>query len=562
MTAYTETKIKKIQHIKFLENIGIKVAKENKRSLTIYVKIRDLFDYESTISKEDLTLIPSILSINPNAKKQRKRKKDKSKKDNIISYPFLQLEYGQNGSVTELSNPIETYSHILGKTITAIYDAASFSHRLEHIYDFLFGDYKLPILQGAIQKDDLKELKNFYTDPNTDEPIDITGMSSKEIFKAYPHIKKEYLDYEMCVVVQVSGLNAKTISRNNKFVNSGESFSSWEAFRSCEDPVVNYISNFSFQTNEEENDKLVHSLYRVDNNLETDKVDKGIILTGEADKNASYFENGCYLYINAISAVKKTPVKDWPNLVEKEVQTKIMELSTVNLKISKWISRMNDNGKMFFESVKKMPKDFNSFYLLTQIISDIELRFDGEFKIIDNDWTKFAQRIDDIHNVLANSDGSLSEKTWKSNAPNDQGYPISKYRTKANLLNFGRRLVLDTLYDTSKNDLDLGKLGIVVKPLTGLSAETKREVQSSQTKNEKVYCDINEKYYDMKDLEFCHIEAKSFGLFNDSQVNDSENIRLAHRGYNRMMGKMNYNDFKAYYKSNSATIDKQLNLAA
>ena len=105
-------------------------------------------------------------------------------------------------------------------------------------------------------------------------------------------------------------------------------------------------------------------------------------------------------------------------------------------------------------------------------------------------------------------------------------------------------------------------MGIVVKPLAGLSAETKREVQSSQTKNEKVYCDISEEYYDMKDLEFCHIEAKTFGIFNDSQVNDSENIRLAHRRYNRMMGTMNYNDFKAHYKSNSATIDKQLNLAA
>ena len=540
----------------------VNIAKENKRAVTIYIKIIDLFDYESKMSKEELASIPTILCINPNAKKQRKRKKDKSKKDNIISYPFLQLEYGQNGTVTELSNPIETYSHILGKTITAKYDAASFSHRLEHIHDFLFGDYKLPILQGAIQKDDLKELKNMYKDPNTDEPIDITGMSSTEIFKAYPHIKEEYLDYEMCVVVQVSGLNAKTISRNNKFVNSGESFSSWEAFRSCEDPVVNYISNFSFQTNEKQNDKLVHPLYKVENNLETDKVDKGIILTGEADKNASYFENGCYLYINALSAVKKTPVKDWSSLVEREVQTKIMEITTVNPKISKWISRMNDNGKMFFESVKKMPKDFNSFHLLTQIISDIELRFDGEFKIIDNDWTKFAERIDDIHSVLHHSNGSLSEKTWKPNAPNNQGYPISKYRTKANLLNFGRRLVLDRLYNTSKNDLDLGKLGIVVKPLTGLSAETKRKVQSSQTKNEKVYCDISGKFYDMKDLEFCHIEAKTFGIFNDVQVNDSENIRLAHRRYNRHMGTMNYNDFKEYYKDNSVTINEQLNLAA
>ena len=540
----------------------VDTAKESRRAKTVFVKIRDLFDYESTMSREELTLIPSIHSINPNAKKQRKRKKDKSKKDNIISYPLCQIEYGQNGTVTELSNPIEIYSHILGKTITANYDASSFSHRLEHIYDFLYGDYKLPILQGAIQKDDLKELKNLYSDPNTNEPIDITGMSSKEIFKAYPHIKKEYLDYEMCVVIQVSGLSVKTISRNNKFVNSGESFSPWEAFRSCEDFVVNYISNFSFQTNEEENDKLVHPLYKVENNLETDKVDKGIILTGEADKNASYFENACYLFINALSAVKKTPVKDWSSLVEREVQTKIMEITTVNPKISKWISRMNDNGKMFFESVKKMPKDFNSFHLLTQIISDIELRFGGEFKVIDNDWTKFAERIDDIHNVLANSNGSLSEKTWKPNAPNNQGYPISKYRTKANLLNFGRRLVLDRLYDTSKNDLGLGKLGIVVKPLAGLSAETKREVQSSQTKNEKVYCDISEEYYDMKDLEFCHIEAKTFGLFNDAQVNDSENIRLAHRRYNRHMGTMNYNDFKVYYKKNKATLDEQLNLVA
>ena len=43
----------------------VDIAKETKRSVTIYIKIRDLFDYESTMSKEQLASIPTILCIKP-----------------------------------------------------------------------------------------------------------------------------------------------------------------------------------------------------------------------------------------------------------------------------------------------------------------------------------------------------------------------------------------------------------------------------------------------------------------------------------------------------------------
>ena len=539
----------------------IKVSKQTKRTATIFVKIRDLFNYESKLSREELEQIPSILSINPNAKKQRKRKKDKTKKDNVICYPFIQMEYGQNGMVTELKEPKEVYSHILGKTITAKFDASSFSHRLEYLYDFLHGDYKTPILSGAIQKSDLKELKNFYKDPNTNEPIDISNMSCKEIFK-YSHIKEDFLDYKMCIVVQAPNLNPETISRNNKFVNSGESFSPWEAFRSSEHAVINYISDLSFQTNEKKNDEKLHPLYELQNNLDIETADKGIILKDEVDKNASYFENACYLFVNSLYAVNKKPVMSWTQLSERDMQSRIMAIEEVANPVANWMSRMNDYGYLFFQSVKKIPKDFISFHLLTYIINDIELKFDGKFKIRENDWTKFAEKIDKIHDTLHSSSKLLFEKTWKESAPDDQTYPISKYRTKKNLLNFGLRLVLDYLYDTSKDDLGLSKLDIIVKPRTSLSNSTKNEVRTRQTVDTEIKCDINGRFYSIEDLEYCHIEAHSFGIFNDSQVNEKENIRLAHRRYNRMMGTMNYNDFKKSYKSNPNKIDEQLNLVA
>ena len=71
-----------------------------------------------------------------------------------------------------LAEPKEIFSHILNKNITALFDASSISHRLEYIFDFLNGNYSTPILQGTIQKQTLKELKEFYKNPNTDEPID------------------------------------------------------------------------------------------------------------------------------------------------------------------------------------------------------------------------------------------------------------------------------------------------------------------------------------------------------------------------------------------------------
>ena len=47
--------------------------------------------------------------------------------------------------------------------------------------------------------------------------------------------------------------------------------------------------------------------------------------------------------------------------------------------------------------------DFISFHLLTYIISDIELRFGGKFQIRENDWTKFAEKMDKIHDTLHSS---------------------------------------------------------------------------------------------------------------------------------------------------------------
>ena len=544
--------------IKHFEKLGLNIVKKTKRSFTIYIKIRDFFDYDSSLSKEELKTIPSIYTINPNAKKQRKRKVDKSKKDNIICYPFMQLEFGQTGCISMLAEPKEIFSHILNKDITALFDASSISHRLEYIFDFLNGNYSTPILQGTIQKQTLKELKEFYKNPNTDEPIDLSNKTANDIFKNCPEAKEDYLNYEFPIVIEMPGLDPKTVGRNNRFKNSGESFNTWEAFRSTETEVINYISDFSFQTNVTENDKNVHELFTTANII--DKEDKGLILTDEVDKDASFFENGCYLYYQALSAVNKLPVSEWNHLKEKEVIDKIQNIETVNPKMSSWIKRMCDNGVHFFNNVKKLPKDFRSFQMMIYIIHEIERIFDGQFKIIDNDWSKFCKRIDDIHNTLSNSSGFLYEKTWKSSAGDDQTFPISKYRAKNHLLHFGVRLVLDRLFDTTKDDYGLNELGIRVKSLKSLSAENKRIIITAQTKDEKVFCDISNRPYSLNELEFCHIEGNSFGVLNEKQVNEPKNIRLAHRRYNRMMGTLNYHSFKEIYKTNFKRIDEQLNL--
>ena len=221
---------------------------------------------------------------------------------------------------------------------------------------------------------------------------------------------------------------------------------------------------------------------------------------------------------------------------------------------------MCDNGVHFFNNVKKLPKDFRSFQMMIYIIHEIERIFDGQFKIIDNDWSKFCKRIDDIHNTLSNSSEFLYEKTWKPSAGDDQTFPISKYRAKNHLLHFGVRLVLDRLFDTTKDDYGLNELGIRVKSLKSLSAENKRIIITAQTKDEKVFCDISGRSYSLNELEFCHIEGNSFGVLNEKQVNEPKNIRLAHRRYNRMMGTLNYHSFKEIYKTNFKKIDEQLNL--
>ena len=106
----------------------------------------------------------------------------------------------------------------------------------------------------------------------------------------------------------------------------------------------------------------------------------------------------------------------------------------------------------------------------------------------------------------------------------------------------------------------LTELGVVVQSLKQLSADDKRSIITKQTKDEEIICDISGRPYPMDELEYCHIEANSMGLLNSTEVNEPENIRLAHRKYNRMMGTMNYNAFKEHYNSNSKTIDTQLML--
>ena len=103
-------------------------------------------------------------------------------------------------------------------------------------------------------------------------------------------------------------------------------------------------------------------------------------------------------------------------------------------------------------------------------------------------------------------------------------------------------------------------MGVRVKSLKSLSAENKRIIRTSQTKNEEVICDISNRPYSFDELEFCHIEADSFGVLNEKQVNEPKNIKLAHRKYNRMMGTLNYHSFKEVYMKNSKRIDEQLDL--
>ena len=539
------------------------IIKETDRSHMATVSFRDFYNYETSLTKEELKEFPNITNIDLNPKRQRKRKKNKPKKDNIICYPFCQTEFGQIGGITKLDEPKEVYSHILGKNITALYESASISHRVEYIYDFLHGDYKTPILQGTIQKVNLKELKDFYKDPDNGEACDLTNKTSEQIFEMSEKAKTDYLEYKMVLLVSVANLHPETISRNNMWLNMGESFEVWEEFRCANISVIDYISDFSFQTNEKKNDKGVHPLYSLENNTtEVDNVDKGLVLKNQPDKNANYFEHGCYMYFKAMSAVKNKPVDKWPTENPALVRDRLSALEEPTKAITAWIKRMNDFTLEFFNVIgdgkDDLPKDFISCDLLTHIIYNIEQTSGGKFKMAENDWSKFAQRINEICQTLTNSSDLILEKAWKPSS--DTTYPVFKFRTKNNLLNFGLRLVLDSLYDTSKPDLGLTELGVVIEPRKMLSADDKRKIRTRQTKGEKIICDISGEAYPIDELEYCHIEAKSFGMLNSEEVNEPENIRLAHRRYNRMMGTMNYNVFKKHYDSNSVIIDTQLRL--
>jgi hypothetical protein len=539
------------------------IIKETDRSHMAAVSFRDFFNYETSLTKEELKQFPNITNIDLNPKRQRKRKKNKAKKDNIVCYPFCHTEFGQIGGVTKLDKPKVVKSHILGKEITALYEASSISHRVEYIYDFLHGNYRTPILQGTIQKVNLKELKDFYRDPDTGEAYDFTNKTSEEIFEMSEKGKTDYLEYKMVLLVSESGLHPETISRNNMWLNMGESFEVWEEFRCANIPVVDYISDFSFQTNNKDIDRGVHPIYSLENNpKEIEKDDKGLVLKNQPDKNANFFEHGCYLYFKAMSAVKNKPIDRWPTQNPTQVRDRLSALTEPTKSITSWIKRMNDFGLDFFNEIgdgkNDLSKDFISFDYLIYIIYDIEQKFGGKFKM--NDWSKFAKRINEIFQTLSNSSDLLLEKTWMPSAGDKQTYPVFKFRTKNNLLNFGLRLVLDRLYDTKKEDLGLSALGVVVEPRKVLSAEDKRKIRTRQTKGEEIICDISGKAYPIDELEYCHIDAKSFGLLNSTEVNEPENIRLAHWKYNRMMGTMNYNAFKKHYKSNSKTIDTQLML--
>ena len=540
------------------------IIQQNATHTTYLIKIRDFFNYESNATFEEMADFPNVTNVNPNAKKQRKRKKDKSKKDNIICYPFLGLPFGQIAGVNALSTPKVVKSHILRKSIKAFYDASSISHRIEQIYDFLHGDYKTPILQGALQKDNLKELTFKYQNPVTAQSIDISNCTASEIFSKCEQAKNDYLNYEMFITVESSEMNANTRSRNNKFINSGGGFEHWEMLRAFENEVINYISDISFQTNEEENDKDVHPLFALENNVNSNDLDKGLVLKDEKDKNASFFENTCYLYYKSMSAVQKFPIEQWPNETEKLVTDMLCSLPYPTKEAKSWIKDMCDYGVKFFNEIGNtkhdLDKDFNSFTLLIYVIYTIEQKFGGKFKMAENDWSKFAKRINDICRTLTNSNKLLFESTWKPTTAADQTYPVFKFKTKANLLNFGLRLVLDKLFDTSKSDLGLTELGVVVQSLKQLSADDKRAIRTKQTKGEEIICDISARPYPIDELEYCHIEANSMGMLNSTEVNEPENIRLAHRRYNRMMGTMNYNAFKEHYSSNSKTIDTQLML--
>ena len=540
------------------------IIKETERSHTAAVSFRDFFNYESSLTKEELKQFPNITNIDLNPKRQRKRKKNKAKKDNIICYPLCHTEFGQIGGVTKLDKPKVVKSHILGKEITALYEASSISHRVEYIYDFLHGNYRTPILQGTIQKINLKELKDFYRDPDNGEAYDFTNKTSEQIFEMSEKAKTDYLEYKMVLLVSVANLHPKTVARNNMWLNMGESFDVWEEFRCTNIPVIDYISDFSFQTNEKENDKGVHPLYSLENHTkEIEEKDNGLVLKNQTDKNANFFEHGCYLYFKAMSAVKNKPIGNWPTENPTMVRDRLSALIEEPTKsITAWIKRMNDFGVDFFNEIgdgkNDLAKDFISFDYLIHTIYDIEQKFGGKFKM--NDWSKFAKRINEIFQTLSNSSDLLLEKTWKPSAGDNQTYPVFKFRTKNNLHNFGLRLVLDRLYDTKKEDLGLSVLGVVVEPRKVLSAEDKRKIRTRQTKGEEIICDISGKAYPIDELEYCHIDAKSFGLLNSTEVNEPENIRLAHWKYNRMMGTMNYNAFKKHYKSNSKTIDTQLML--
>ena len=155
------------------------------------------------------------------------------------------------------------------------------------------------------EKDELKELAIKYRNPITGETINISNALAREIFLKSDEAKNDYLDYEMLITVESADMNPNTRSRNNKFINSGGGFEFWESIRCFENDVINYISDISFRTNEKENDKGVHPLFALENNDDINKEDKGLVLKNAKDKNASFFENACYLYNDGMSAVQK-----------------------------------------------------------------------------------------------------------------------------------------------------------------------------------------------------------------------------------------------------------------
>ena len=167
-------------------------------------------------------------------------------------------------------------------------------------------------------------------------------------------------------------------------------------------------------------------------------LDKGLVLKDEKDKNASFFENACYLYYKSMSAVQKFPIEQWPAETEKLVTDMLCSLPYPTKEAKSWIKDMCDYGVKFFNEIGNtkhdLDKDFNSFSLLIYVIYTIEQRFGGKFKMAENDWSKFAKRINDICRTFTKSNELIFESAWKPTAAANQTYPVFKFKTKANVI--------------------------------------------------------------------------------------------------------------------------------